>query len=739
MKRAPRARSRFLHIWLPLLIVLSLLVPLVPTGVTASAPALAYPAAGRLTAPHATDDDAYSCTDVTSIAGVRSASLQRYAFSGAEAWMWLRFHVDAGRRYQLNVGHTTGLTVDVRDDCNAAANTIPLAKEKMRFTATRTGDYYMLVRRNDAEAAGIDLALAPLAPHRKSFTAAAEVPNEVARRAADFLEEIKGGDLAPEWAEARVNPEARILYRPDMTEPAYYEFTVEKPTDLGFEPAGFIQLAAGEHDYPVTHWDVTGMSPTQELQELAPVSQVEVTEFFKLDALSYVAEYETFTPLGLKVEADDVLNIGDIPGRIDGLEGIPAEAAELAGDSLDSDDNAEHEGPEELPLTEQKDWNSWEELKTEYKSEYGPLLDSLKQRASDPWTLDQNLSEYGESLVKGDVRTVMSLPAQTIASIAVSGDGADAQYLEQAEIKDGETLTGLQLTVVGEPEDAQTRLPVEVTVAYAGGESEVIKYAIVRASDLNVNQLYLPFLTATQNQVAAADSSATNGSWGPWRYWWADGDAGSIRYGQMSANSGVNTSGCASGCGGTSWAMLFAWVDRRAAENHARWRNHWGLYRTNGGTGSNATAPLSQDAGVRNMTWEIRNRIGTFCIFGSGATWPWNMIDASNYVRPRATASWRMRTKYDPTGLCWFGACNGNRDLAKDAIVNLRQPAVVGTGWLKHYPMAYGYAERSKRSCFLWICSTSYSRWFYVNNGWYGNNNGWTSADVWFAGTYYAQ
>jgi hypothetical protein len=96
-----------------------------------------------------------------------------------------------------------------------------------------------------------------------------------------------------------------------------------------------------------------------------------------------------------------------------------------------------------------------------------------------------------------------------------------------------------------------------------------------------------------------------------------------------------------------------------------------------------------------------------------------------------------MSTRYDPTGLCWFGACDGARGLARDAIQNLRQPAIVGTGWLKHYPMALGYAERSKRSCFLWVCWTDYSRWFWVNNGWYGNNNGWTSADVWFGGTYY--
>ena len=30
--------------------------------------------------------------------------------------------------------------------------------------------------------------------------------------------------------------------------------------------------------------------------------------------------------------------------------------------------------------------------------------------------------------------------------------------------------------------------------------------------------------------------------------------------------------------------------------------------------------PRTADAGVNAMTWEIRNRIGTFCAFGSGGT-----------------------------------------------------------------------------------------------------------------------
>ncbi|MFQ5855279.1 MAG: hypothetical protein ACE5LU_06515 [Anaerolineae bacterium] len=685
-------------------------------------------------------DAAVACDNFRTLAVNDTLELSMLRRSMESAW--IKFTVQQNARYRMEVNNAAGLQLELYDRCNANAPAVELRNGQLEFTATRDGDYYLLVKHDGvASVSGYQVTLSPAAPHRPSFTPLVDVPEAVLRRATEFLEEIRGGDLAPEWQDARVNPEARILYRPDIQEPAYYEFTVEKPVDNGWGPAGFIQLAAGDHDYPVTHWDVTGMSPTQELAEIAPLG-AELTEFYKLDTLAYVAEYEELTPIGVTTVTTDVINIGDLPGRIEGLDAIPQEPAELVTESIDSEGNVVREGPEELPLTEMSDWDSWATLKAEFEEEYGPLLASLKQRASDAWELEENLSQHGESLIKGDVRTVHGLASQTISAIDVTGDGAAPQYLQQELLRDNGRLAGVKLTVLDEPTDMTTRLTFEVALHYTSGTTETIKYAIVNARALNINQVYLPLISSSSsdnlvNLAGAEKIEATLGSWGPWHYFWADDAAGSIRYGQIPKHTSVNTSSCASGCGPTSWAMLFAWVDRLAATGHAKWGPHWGLYRVNGGLGTNAVAPLTQDAGARNMTWEIRNHVGTWCIFGSGATWPWRMIDASKYVRPRATTAWRMRTKYDPTGLCWFGACNRNRRLARDAIINHRQPAVVGTGWLKHYPLAYGYAWRSKRTCFLFFCSTKYSRWFYVNNGWYGNNNGWVDADVWFAGTYY--
>lgn len=145
-------------------------------------------------------------------------------------------------------------------------------------------------------------------------------------------------------------------------------------------------------------------------------------------------------------------------------------------------------------------------------------------------------------------------------------------------------------------------------------------------------------------------------------------------------------------------------------------------------------SPTSKTAGVNNVIEEIADDVGTFCIFGQGATYPWEMSDASAYFVGRTGTS--LTTHYNALGIS-----EGRlREYARNSIRDRDTPAVIGTGWLSHYPVAYGYAwqKRLVRKCFIFCWNeTVYDRWFYVNQGWGGSGNGWVPAETWFAGEIY--
>lgn len=215
-----------------------------------------------------------------------------------------------------------------------------------------------------------------------------------------------------------------------------------------------------------------------------------------------------------------------------------------------------------------------------------------------------------------------------------------------------------------------------------------------------------------------------------WNYFWAGTAADQPRYNQFDHN------GCAVGCGPTAWAMLFGWVDRQAANGNAYWAGRNGLYRVNGGRGADAVAPIGQDAGVRNMIVELHDDVGTFCLFGQGATVPWGMPGAAGYVNGRSYT--RLVSNWNSLGIHETRLANN----AANSIAYRRTPAVIGTGWLSHYPVAWGYAwqRRVVRHSFLWwswdevVTDTA----FYVNNGWGGGGAGeWIDAGTWFSGEVY--
>lgn len=213
-----------------------------------------------------------------------------------------------------------------------------------------------------------------------------------------------------------------------------------------------------------------------------------------------------------------------------------------------------------------------------------------------------------------------------------------------------------------------------------------------------------------------------------WSYWWAGNDGDQSRYRQF------DVGGCAAGCGPVAWAMLFGWADRKAHAGDAYWWPRTGLYLANGGRGADAVAPVNQDGGIDNIIVELRGEVHTFCMFGQGATAPWDMSGATAYLSGRTGT--RLETRYNSVGLHE----DYLRDRARDSIRDRRTPAVIGTGWLTHYPLAYAYAEETRivRNCFLFACwdEVQTSRCFKINNGWGGGGSTaeWIAASTWFAG-----
>lgn len=193
---------------------------------------------------------------------------------------------------------------------------------------------------------------------------------------------------------------------------------------------------------------------------------------------------------------------------------------------------------------------------------------------------------------------------------------------------------------------------------------------------------------------------------------------------------------CHVGCGPVAWTLLFCWADRKAEAGDPYWRARWGLYRRDGGIGGNAMAPIDQDEGVNNVIREIHDQTHTFCFptTDQGATLPSNMSLASYYLRRRSGT--RLDTHWNTFSIPGHRL----RRYARDSIRDRGTPAIIGTGFYDHYPLAYGYAwdEVRVRRCFIacWYTTTK-ARWFYVNKGWGGYGNEWVEASTWFAGEIY--
>jgi hypothetical protein len=297
-------------------------------------------------------------------------------------------------------------------------------------------------------------------------------------------------------------------------------------------------------------------------------------------------------------------------------------------------------------------------------------------------------------------------------------------------------------------------IPFKASISYQNGVSEEINFLIVdpyRTFMPMVAQNALPMASAAQGDEHPLDAQGVAFTQG-WHYYYAGTDADQCRYMQIPRYESPNTSLCPSGCGATAWSMLFGWIDNKAANDSGNdyWKGRWGLFRMNG---HDAKAPKIWNisdwrfTAIKDMTWKIRNDIDTWCFVGdspfepwdfgnSGPTNPWDMDGVKDYVHGRSAI--RIYTKYSVAGIGW----DYIRVYAQNGIAysdeGKHTPVVIGTGWLTHYPLAYGYRWRDRTFCIVpskgWGCVTTTDRQFFVNQGWGSDHGEWVDSDIWFAG-----
>ncbi len=318
------------------------------------------------------------------------------------------------------------------------------------------------------------LLLAPVATHTAPTPAQspsatssddlklAEVPVELHRRAADALELGRERD-GSSWADARLSPRVVPMFQPGAEAPTHYEVGVEGP---GGEPRGFIVLSNGRHDYPIAFSTAEGPRRTDELADAVPVGE-------------RIARVHYFSPVSMVAESasgDMLATLGGFPVKVERAEmawlDAPASARlghthyDAATDTLASED-PEHR-------IELGTWGSWGELRDDYAQNTAVLREALRRGAADDWDAEDDFAASGEGLQSGWFR---ELPVLARGSVSTRVTGPGARYVRVRTDERGyEGDSAVRVFVEAMPPGEV--YPVEVTMTYADGSSEVHRFDV---------------------------------------------------------------------------------------------------------------------------------------------------------------------------------------------------------------------------------------------------------------------
>jgi hypothetical protein len=533
-----------------------------------------------------------------------------------------------------------------------------------------------------------------------SQVAIEKVPIAIYRRAANLLEELR--DQEPSWRNAHFGSSVNLFYRPDIQDPSYYEFIVE--------PSGFIMLSANQNDWPIAHFSSTGKPIGNILAEKAKSSGKSAVKFYKLDSLSYVAE---------DAKGELASNLGDMPMKVSGMDSALLKTAQgsvtlkpLEGEGEEgklpiANRSVEKTGTESLPIQFQK-WESWSELKEGYASNYKVFLEAQRNEAAEEWAIQQFLTNSGEGLFPGDEYLLAMLYPD--ATFSISGPGKD--YISYKMMKRTGLSDALQIQVLSKV-PPQGKVEFEVSIGYKNGQKETIKFAVLDPTrvkrqsedETNLQEIGAILSTPVEQKLKIQIH------YGPWSTpVWAGTEEDQRYYCQWIEG------GCPIGCGPVAWAMEFCWADHQSWIGADDW-DHGHAYP--------GDAPRYQDDVVEDMIREIHDYVGTYCVGeNNAATNPWEMDEAEHYLEDVGTTM-GFHSQYGPL------ASRDCRNCARDTIRDRHTPAIIGTGFYAHYPLAWGYRYRQSR----WGLYTD--RDVYVNMGWCEAGDGWVHLSTFFCGYVY--
>ena len=325
-----------------------------------------------------------------------------------------------------------------------------------------------------------------------------KVPKDIRRVAAEHLEAVRDEVNETGAKQAYLGDEVCPIYRPDMTDVAYYEFEVVgtgrqrriiTTSDMrlpsfstgtgivGLQRAarGFIIASTGKHDFPIAHFSLEHPPISVQLEADADKNNKKVAKIYKLDALSYVAEDS---------RGNQISQIGNLPiipksfpGNIDRYRDSISKTILSAGAASDERVSRRRRAlkktgppPQHFELIPDVTWHS---LKSEYKRRFEVQLADLEQNAKKAWEIQSLVKKHGEGVLVGEPQNIALL--RRAASVEIVGDGADIVKMKLIDRGDGPP--SLELRIDDFPFDRETNFKIHIR--YDDGTKEELDFFAV--------------------------------------------------------------------------------------------------------------------------------------------------------------------------------------------------------------------------------------------------------------------